>query len=577
MRDGEVLTSGVAEAPDYEYTFSHLPKHDFLGEEYDYEIVERTVNGYLASYDGIYNQIVTNAITADPITSIDIRVDVRWIDIHYGTDPESIVVELWRNDSDEPYRTKVLTKGDEWNYTFTELPLRSAIGEEYVYDVRQQPVVGFTTSYSGAYDGIVTNTADDDVYDKLTYVYTDAFWTDEDDAYGLRPESIEVELWRNDYDEPYKIRTLTSDMDWNYLFRALPKCDDSGDEYVYSIKQQPVNGYRTSYSERSMVGGIWRSIFDTLINDAERFFDITVTKIWEDDSDADGVRPESIAVDLWRNDADMPYRTHSFTVDNSWGNADQWRYIFSELPMRDENDEAYEYLIKERSVDGYFASYEGAYNEIITNTIVHEAEKFTGSLIVCLRLFDVNGALVDDEHPDYDLHNEPFTIRVKDASDPDKAPLVTELSVRKEEEIVFPIRNIDNVAGVSVELANDLIPSGYQYYDTIPVYWDEFGQGVTTILGKVSGKGILPGEDGYIVHFYITSRGRLYKSQSMVDGDSYEVRIKVGDDDEPIVAYTDDAPAPESPDADDLELELEPVMPEGIVPEDEKYIVLDES
>jgi hypothetical protein len=216
--------------------------------------------------------------------------------------------------------------------------------------------------------------------------------------------------------------------------------------------------------------------------------------------------------------------------------------------------EAYIYQIREQPVNGYAHSYAGPHNEQITNTLHIDIP--VSSLTVYLCLFDVNGALVDEDHPDYGLHNEPFTIRLTDATDPELAPIVTELSVPRDGYVQFPIRDARNTAGVTVELAPDQIPVGYSFYEKLSIYWDGAGQGVTTIIARVNGKGIPIDDDDYVIYFYITYHGRLYKPEMAATiGDEWDDEKAGfscgGFNDEPYDAEpVGDAEAEEGPDSD---------------------------
>lgn len=46
-------------------------------------------------------------------------------------------------------------RGDEWNFTFRNMPHFDVDGREYVYDVREEPVTGYAASYQ---DGVIVNT-----------------------------------------------------------------------------------------------------------------------------------------------------------------------------------------------------------------------------------------------------------------------------------------------------------------------------------------------------------------------------------------------------------------------------------
>ena len=71
-------------------------------------------------------------------------------------------------------------------------------------------------------------------------------WNDADNAYGARPDVIQVMLLANGEE---KIGTSASaETEWKYTFIQQPKHDADGNEVVYSIREEEVPGYDTTYS-----------------------------------------------------------------------------------------------------------------------------------------------------------------------------------------------------------------------------------------------------------------------------------------------------------------------------------------
>ena len=67
-------------------------------------------------------------------------------------------------------------------------------------------------------------------------------WRDDNDADGIRPRSITVNLLANG--ELVESRTVTRADGWSWTFTDLPKYA-GGVEIVYTITEEPVRGYRT--------------------------------------------------------------------------------------------------------------------------------------------------------------------------------------------------------------------------------------------------------------------------------------------------------------------------------------------
>ena len=83
-----------------------------------------------------------------------------------------------------------------------------------------------------------------------TSVRVDKIWQDIDgeeltETQNL-PESVMVTLLRNreQYGEPV---TLNAGNNWSYTWESLPKADENGTEYLYTVQETPVDGFETSY------------------------------------------------------------------------------------------------------------------------------------------------------------------------------------------------------------------------------------------------------------------------------------------------------------------------------------------
>ena len=78
---------------------------------------------------------------------------------------------------------------------------------------------------------------------------------------------------------------------------------------------------------------------------------VTGHKTWNDDDNANGTRPSSITVRLLRDGVVIDERTVTAQ--------DGWSYTFNDLPVADENGNAYTYTVNERMVSGYYGQTDG--------------------------------------------------------------------------------------------------------------------------------------------------------------------------------------------------------------------------
>ena len=146
---------------------------------------------------------------------------------------------------------------------------------------------------------------------------------------------------------------LSDDNDWQHTFEEMPRKGEDGKDIVYSVKEEPVKGYKAAIS------GTQDTKF-TITNyyDEDDSFVIPVTKIWE----GKGKRPKEIVVELWGNGSYLDSATLNALND--------WQHNF--FVLKEKNGEKIEYTVKEVEVPGYTSTIENRLDSgrgfIITNT-----------------------------------------------------------------------------------------------------------------------------------------------------------------------------------------------------------------
>lgn len=104
---------------------------------------------------------------------------------------------------------------------------------------------------------IFTNT-----YDDMTSHAVQKVWQDEEDAAGLRPESITVKLYQNKVE--FAQATLTAENGWAYTFTDLPAFDEQGINYTYEVHEVPVPGYTSGVNTQGNVTTITNTLLGVL-------------------------------------------------------------------------------------------------------------------------------------------------------------------------------------------------------------------------------------------------------------------------------------------------------------------------
>lgn len=168
---------------------------------------------------------------------IDVNGEKHWEDYNdkFGTRPKNITVELLR-DNQVIDETNVVDNGtDDWDYSFVDLPEYKETGEKYVYTVREKSVPeGYTSDVEGT---DITNRYENT--EKTTLEGT-IDWNDLGNELGIRPESVTIELLQNE--QVYDEQVVNQDDQglYKYSFDNLPKYDDDGEVYKYTVRLKNV-------------------------------------------------------------------------------------------------------------------------------------------------------------------------------------------------------------------------------------------------------------------------------------------------------------------------------------------------
>lgn len=316
-------------------SFNELAAIDNDGSVYTYTIAETNPGeGYeLQSISG--NQTDGFTLSNIRVGKTSISGKKTWLDGQSENRPTNIQVNLMQND--ELVMSQEVSEESDWKYSFNDLDKYDANGVVYDYTIVEEPVPGYTEIYEKTDSGYdITN-----VRSGMISVAGEKTWVDGDGS--ERPESITINLLRNG--EEIDETVITSTDDWVYKFVELEEYDEIGVPYVYTITEDPIEGYETTIDGYN------------LTNLRTGTLTIAGEKIWQDGDSND--RPASIFVNLLLNDVVLETREVT--------EADNWTYQFEDLPEFDESGERYSYDITEHGVPGYKTDIDG-YDIINTRT-----------------------------------------------------------------------------------------------------------------------------------------------------------------------------------------------------------------
>ena len=357
----KVVTGNVTTNEDWSYTFENVPKYNDRNELINYTLEEEPVvqdgfKFYKKSISGDMNDgfDVTNTFKI-PTETISVKADKHWADNSNQAKkrPTSIILRL--KNGAEIVEDKTLTgTGNDWTYTFTNVPKYNQFGNEVNYSLEElETNTGdlkfYNKDVAGTYKSgfIVTNTFT--VPDEKVNVAVTKNWDDNSNVNGKRPTSIKYIL--NGGTAPVEqvvSGNTTTDENWSYTFANLPKYNELGNIINYSLEEQAVNVNDFKFYTNKIIGDK-----DSGFRITNKFvvpedkIQIQVTKHWEDNNNVNNRRPESIKFVIKQNNAEIKSKvvTGSRTTDENWS------YTFDNLAKFDENGQEIDYVLEEQEVN----------------------------------------------------------------------------------------------------------------------------------------------------------------------------------------------------------------------------------
>ncbi|MDD7282068.1 MAG: Cna B-type domain-containing protein [Erysipelotrichaceae bacterium] len=271
-----------------------------------------------------------------------------------GLRPKSVTINLWKNNK-ETNQTLTLSADNNWEATFKDLDSYEN-GQQIAYTVKEVSVDGYTPEISGtqANGYVITNTHTPET---ITVSGTKT-WDDNNDQDGIRPSSVTINLLQNG--KTIDSKEVNADNNWTYSFDNLSKYEN-GQLITYSITENPVANYSTSYNGYNVTNSY---------TPGKR--SISISKSWDDGNNQDGIRPESITVQLLANGKEFDEKT--ITAN------DNWTTTFTDLPVKQAGKDI-EYTVEEVSVSGYTTKITGDVTNgfVITNTHTPEVVSVEGT------------------------------------------------------------------------------------------------------------------------------------------------------------------------------------------------------
>lgn len=250
--------------------------------------------------------------------------------------PEKLTVELYKDGVKVADADQTLSADHRWTANWDTLPDKNSDGSMIQYSVKEvlddqrfEQGTPVTSASESGTKASITNTL------KTVNVTAVKTWKDQNNKFETRPERITIHLLQNGVpiDEDATI-SVNADGTWTHTFEDVPKCDAHGQDYVYTVKEDSVNGYNTSYEGMTII--------NTLVTT-----DVTVQVNWKDFDDQWKLRPESVHITLLKNG--KPFDGSKVDLSSE----DDWTHVFTDLPLEDAEGNAYIYTVTEDDVHAY--------------------------------------------------------------------------------------------------------------------------------------------------------------------------------------------------------------------------------
>ena len=403
--DAIIDTYELDVATENSHTFTDLAKYNKAGEEIRYFVEEQEktlgdLHFYTSSVSEITNvegekdhkQVtITNTFTT-PDDEISIIVNKIWNDndIQANRRPESLILVV--KNGNQEVKTVEITKDDmlagttnQWSITIDGLAKYDGNGEEIEYSVEErEKTEGDLKFYEAEQNPVTVEDHQATIRNHFirpedtTSVTVNKIWDDNYNANGKRPENIKLQIkdgenviqekvvnvdtkineeqekigiieQANTAREPQEQLDVNTVEIWQHTFTDLPKYDENGQEIVYTASEEEGNTNDLKFYTHEGITGDMTSgytITNTFTVPDERI-ELTVNKVWEDNSTQAQRRPDTIVINVKaknadNNDPEAIIDTYELNV------VTEISHTFTELPKYNHQGNEIEYIVEEQ-------------------------------------------------------------------------------------------------------------------------------------------------------------------------------------------------------------------------------------
>ena len=233
------------------FEFKNLVKNDETNKEINYTTKQVAVEKYHSQNN---QHIITNRYRNNEL--IEMKVALEWIDVgnKLNTRPEKISVTLY--DNQQAIEKIEVTRKNNYKHTFNDLPKYDKEGNEIEYRVEQEKIKNYQTEIT--YQRNTTNFRNTYQNKETLEVSGNIIWKNDSKQLSKRPEKVRVNLYQqttsgiNLLMESIDV-TPDKDGQWHYTFKELKKYDSRLDTYQYSVAQEKIATYETTYDRFDII------------------------------------------------------------------------------------------------------------------------------------------------------------------------------------------------------------------------------------------------------------------------------------------------------------------------------------
>ncbi len=342
------------------------------------ETIENNVSGTVKLFTPEKtSEEVTDTATTNTEFKMNLTVYKAWgdNDIQNARRPEKVVINLKaenadNHDSDAIIDTYELDVATENSHTFTDLAKYNKAGEEIRYFVEEQEkTLGDLHFYTSSVSEI-TNVEGEKDHKQVTITNTfttpddeisiivNKIWNDNDLQANRRPESLTLVV-KNGNQEVKTVEITKDNMlagttnQWTITIDGLQKYDDNGEEIEYSVEEREKTEGDLKFYEAEenpvVVEDNQATIRNTFVKPDDTV-SVTVNKVWNDNNNVNGKRPESIKLQVKVGDNVIQEEVVNVNNANN-GDINNWTYTFTNLPKYDDNGQEIVYTVSEEEVN----------------------------------------------------------------------------------------------------------------------------------------------------------------------------------------------------------------------------------